>query len=233
MPVKVRIGIASGDVCIGMTDVRPESQRVVFGPAAAVSTRLANKAPPGGTVVSEEAREACGASFDFQVLPSLVLKGLAEVHPAYLAVGPRLDLDPERAEVRLPARAEVKLRTGRASGAGRVENVSAGGMYVASDLAPTIGELIEVEFPPIPDALEAAPVVVRGEVRHTRPAADGSAGFGMSIERADSEKAGAMRQFVALYFGVTGATPSRIRATSGETLRVELEETSGRLIREE
>jgi class 3 adenylate cyclase len=229
----IRLGVATGTAFVGDLSTDARVRYVTFGDAPTLAGRLAAKAPPSGVLVADETRLVCEDRFEFQAVPGLVLKGLPEGYKAFLAVGPKLDMDPERVAVRLPTRAEVGVRTATAKGTGRVDNVSAGGMYVASALVPGIGEFVEVEFPPHPDIVDSAAVVVRGEVRHTRPESDGSKGFGMSIERADSAKAEAIRHFIALYFGPrTGPTPTRIQAPTGEALRVELGGNPASLVRE-
>jgi hypothetical protein len=102
---------------------------------------------------------------------------------------------------------------------------------VASVLALQVGDELEVEFAPVPELTGAAPVIVRGRVRHLRPAADGSPGFGLLIDRADSTDSDALRHFVALYFSVPPTHGDGYVSDSGDFYRLELGENYLKLLR--
>lgn len=232
--LQIRVGVATGEVFVGnIGSANAKIEYTVLGPTVNLASRLEGKAPPGGVLVSGATREACRGRFEFQAVPGLALKGFAEAVEAHLAVGRRVEGEPARSGLRLPTKAAVQVRTPRERGAGRVDNVSAGGLHVATALGVEVGEFVEVEFPSLPDLAGAAPVVVRGEVRHRRPGSGAEPGFGMSILRADSHRPEAMRQFVALYFGdPIPADGAAFTAEGGEVLRMELGELYGRLVRD-
>ncbi|MBK7862239.1 MAG: CHASE2 domain-containing protein [Archangiaceae bacterium] len=220
-PVAIRIGIATGDVFIG--DVSWEPERIdytVLGPTVSLASRLEGRAPPGGVLVSAQTQAECHEHFELQSVAALALKGFQDVSAAYLAVGPRLSADPERAAPRLRAHAEVTLKAGTQTGTGTVTDVSAGGLFVNSAMVPRVGDAVEVVFGTGGILAGPSSVTVRGEVRHLR---DG--GFGLEVARATSGDAAAVRHFVALYLG-----PEALSAqvhSSGDGYQVELGKSSG------
>jgi adenylate cyclase len=196
-PVAIRIGIATGDVFVG--DVSPTREKVeytVLGPTVNLAARLEGRAPPGGVLVSAQTHGDCHDRFELQSVGALALKGFQDVHAAYLAVGPRLSADPERAAPRIRAHAEVTVRSAKGEHAGTVTDVSAGGLYVASAHKPMVGDSVEIVFGTGGILAGPATVTVRGEVRHLR-----EDGFGIEVQRAASEDAAAVRHFIALYLG--------------------------------
>jgi hypothetical protein len=202
---------------------------VSVGPTLALAELLVGRAPPGGALVSEETRRACIGRYEFQAVPGFALKGRADPVQPYLLIGPKLETDPERSGARLPANADVLVRTAAQAAPGRVDNVSAGGLHVSTVLALRVGDPVEVEFAPVPELTGAAPVIVRGQIRHLRPSEDGSPGFGMVIDRADSLTPEALRHFVALYFPGAPAQPARA-AEGSNFYRLELGESFFKLV---
>jgi uncharacterized protein (TIGR02266 family) len=87
--------------------------------------------------------------------------------------GPKAD--PRRAHDRVPSAADVVLRSVGESAVGVVENLSSGGLFVATDAACEVGSLVDLEI----RLGEQNVIRTKVEVRWNRSATgDGSAGFG-------------------------------------------------------
>jgi class 3 adenylate cyclase len=227
--VQLRAAIATGDVLVGDVGDDAVADYVLVGPTLDLVELLVARAPPGGALVSEDTRRACIGRYEFQAVPGFEAKGRPEPVQPFLLIGPKLETDPERSGARLPANADVLVRTAAQTAAGRVDNVSAGGLHVSTVLALRVGDPVEVEFAPVPELTGAAPVIVRGQIRHLRPAEDGSPGFGMVIDRADSLTPEALRHFVALYFPGAPAHPTTA-AEGSNFYRLELGESFFKLL---
>jgi class 3 adenylate cyclase len=217
-----RVGVATGEVITGDVGDAAAADYATLGSTVALAETLMGKAPPGGVMVSEETRRLCLSRFEFQGVPGFPMKGHADLYQPYLAVGPKLETDPERGAARLPSNADVLVRTPAQTAPGRVDNVSAGGMHVSSVMALKVGDAVDVEFAPVPELTGAAPVIVRGRVRHLRASDDGSPGFGLLIERADSTDSDALRHFVALYFAAPPNHGDGYVTEGGDFYRLEL-----------
>ena len=227
----VRVGVATGEAITGEVGDPERLDYAVLGPTVLLAEVLMSKAPPGGLLVSEETRRACGGRFEFQAVPSFPLKGHADLFQPYLAVGQRLETDPERHTARLPTRAEVLVRTQAQTVPAWVDNVSAGGMHIRGALALKVGDSIQVEFAPVAELGASAPVIVHGHVRHLRPTEDGSPGLGVLIDRADSADSEALRHFAALYFSTPPTQGEGNLTDAGDFYRLELGEHYLKLIR--
>ena len=227
-----RAAVATGEVI--MADVGGPEAAVYgpVGPIVSLAELLLTKAPPGGVLVSEETKNTCAESFDFQGVPRFPLKGRGDLYQSYLVLGTRLSSDPERIATRLPSFADVIVRTAAQAAPGWVDNVSAGGLHVSTVLALRVGDPVSVEFAPVPELTGAAPVVVHGHVRHLRPVHDGSPGFGILIDRADSANSDALRHFVALYFAPLPAATENEVLDSDDFYRLELGDNYVKLIRD-
>jgi len=226
-----RAGVASGDVVVADVGGAEAAAYGSAGQAVAMAELLMNKAPPGGVLVAEETRRDCREAFDFQAVPRFALRGRMDLYQPYLVLGVQHNADPERIATRLPSHADVIVRTAAQAAPGWVDNVSAGGLHVSTVLALRVGDAVSVEFAPVPELTGAAPVVVHGHVRHLRPVNDGSPGFGLLIDRADSIDSETLRHFVALYFAAPPPLENEV-LEGDDFYRLELGDNYVKLIRE-
>ncbi len=75
-PLKVRVGIHTGEVLIGDVGGGERYERLALGEAPPVAARLMAAAPPDGVVVSPATRRLIGGRFRFEDLGTRVLKGV-------------------------------------------------------------------------------------------------------------------------------------------------------------
>jgi len=106
----------------------------------------------------------------------------------------RTKLDPRRAHERAPAELDVIVRGVGGEIHGLTENVSKGGLFVATDGASDLRGAIELELR-VPG--RATPIHARGEIRWTRdPADDQPAGLGIRFVELDDDAAELIRAMV-------------------------------------
>jgi adenylate cyclase len=86
-PLKVRIGINTGEVMAGGIMADGTRRFDVMGTAVNIAQRLESAAPVGGILVSQEVRDRAGDSFEFESMGGLDLKNVAEPVQAYVVKG--------------------------------------------------------------------------------------------------------------------------------------------------
>ncbi|WP_299047385.1 adenylate/guanylate cyclase domain-containing protein [uncultured Tateyamaria sp.] len=74
-PIKVRVGIATGDVVV---DTREGHRVHALGEAANLAARIQSEAAPGTVAVSDETRSLLGANFDCELAGKYELKGFSD-----------------------------------------------------------------------------------------------------------------------------------------------------------
>ncbi len=102
-PVKVHIGIASGEVVAGGTGSSRHSQYTVTGDAVNLASRLNDLAAPGTTLVSEAIFRALDNQFDAEAVGETAIEGLTHAVHVW-RIGGFIGATPGRATIALVGR---------------------------------------------------------------------------------------------------------------------------------
>ncbi len=86
-PLRLRIGITSGDLVAGTIGVEGRQSYTVMGKTVNIANRLQAAAEPGMILVNEDVYRQTRHLFDYRVLPPLAVKGIDEAMPVFEVVG--------------------------------------------------------------------------------------------------------------------------------------------------
>ena len=85
--LRMRVGIHTGPVVVGLLDERKNQDFVVVGDTVNLASRLQSNAPADGILITQDTYRHVKGVFDVQVVEPLTLKGKTEPVKAYLVVG--------------------------------------------------------------------------------------------------------------------------------------------------
>src|ERR1700730_13185513 len=89
LPLRVRVGIATGLVIVGdLLGVGASQEQAVVGETPNLAARLQATAEPGAVVIASTTRKLTGGLFEYRNLGTVSLKGFAENVPAWQVIGP-------------------------------------------------------------------------------------------------------------------------------------------------
>src|SRR3954469_8862405 len=87
VPLRIGIGIASGQMVAGCIGAHTRNDYVVVGERVNLAARLCSSAAAGEILIDEETRTRAGNAMSTESLPPMQLKGFSQAVPAFRILG--------------------------------------------------------------------------------------------------------------------------------------------------
>jgi adenylate cyclase len=202
-PLRVRIGLATGEVYVGNIGGQEHLEYTCIGRPVNLASRLEGKAPPGSILISRETEEHVKDDVVLEAFGGLDLKGYSAAYNAYLVKGIKGEVqlhgfEEQRESARFQLLTDVRYSIEGVSFEARSSNFSPGGMFIVSEQLPPEGAGLTVQATLDPGFSD---VVMRGVVSHVRRGKAGASGFGVMFTAIESEERETVRYLLARVLG--------------------------------